>query len=213
MPLSGLQSRIRGMMGKKDPRVDAYIAAAADFARPVLVRVRRLVHRACPGVEETIKWGFPHFDYKGVLCGIAAFREHCALGFWKGKLIVDLDSKRSAEAMGQFGRLRSVVDLPGEERMLAMIREAARLNDEGVRVERKPRPRRKALRTPPDLASALRRNVRAKAAFGAFTPGKRRDYVEWLSEAKTDETRRRGLATAVAWIAEGKVRNWKYERT
>lgn len=199
-------------MGRKDPRVDLYIRSAAGFARPVLRHVRTLVHRACPAVDESIKWGHPHFNFRGMLCAIAAFREHCAFGFWKAKLIVDPVSNRSAEAMGQFGRIRSLADLPGDAAMLAMIREGVRLNVEGIRIARTPRPRKTVLRTPPDLAAALRRNAVAKAAFAAFSPGKRRDYFEWLSEAKTDETRRRRLETAVAWIAQGKSRNWKYER-
>jgi len=199
-------------MGKKDPRVDAYIDAAPDFARPILRHVRALVHRACPSVEETMKWSFPHFDHEGILCGVAAFRAHCAFGFWKGKLIVDPATNRSAEAMGQFGRITGVADLPSDATMIAMIREAARLNEEKIAVPRRRAAPRPEAAIPRDLSSALRSNARARAAFAAFTPGKRRDYVEWITEAKTEATRRRRLETAVSWIAEGKSRNWKYER-
>ena len=199
-------------MGKKDPRVDAYIAAAADFARPILKHVRALVHRGCPEVEETIKWGFPHFDHRGIMCGLAAFKGHCAFGFWKGQRVVDPKTNRSAEAMGQFGRIAGLRDLPSDATIVAMVREAARLNEEGIAVPRRRSAPKKEAVVPADLASALRAAKGARAAFDAFTPGRRREYVEWLAEAKTEETRKRRLATAVAWIAEGKSRNWKYER-
>jgi uncharacterized protein YdeI (YjbR/CyaY-like superfamily) len=199
-------------MGKKDPRVDAYIAAAADFAQPILKHVRGLVHRGCPDVEETMKWSFPHFDHRGIMCGLAAFKSHCAFGFWKGKLVVDPKTNKSAEAMGQFGRITSLRDLPADATIVAMVREAARLNEEGIAIPRRRSAPKKEAVVPPDLAAALRAAKRARAAFDDFTPGKRREYVEWLAEAKTEETRKRRLATAVAWIAEGKSRNWKYER-
>jgi len=199
-------------MGKKDPRVDAYIAAAADFAKPILKRVRALVHRGCPDVEETMKWSFPHFDHRGIMCGLAAFKGHCAFGFWKGRLVVDPKTNRSAEAMGQFGRITSLRDLPSDATIVAMVREAARLNEEGIPVPRRRSAPKKEAVVPPDLAAALRAAKGARAAFDGFAPGKRREYVEWLDEAKTEETRKRRLATAVAWIAEGKSRNWKYER-
>ena len=199
-------------MGKKDPRVDAYIAAAADFARPILEHLRALVHRGCPEVEETMKWSFPHFDHRGIMCGLAAFKSHCAFGFWKAKLVVDPKTNRSAEAMGQFGRIASLRDLPSDATIVAMVREAARLNAEGIAAPRRRSAPKKEAVVPPDLATALRRAKGARAAFDAFPPGRRREYVEWLEEAKTDETRKRRLATAVGWIAEGKSRNWKYER-
>lgn len=199
-------------MGRKDSRVDAYIAAAPDFARPILKHVRALVHRGCPDVEETMKWSFPHFDHRGIMCGLAAFKGHCAFGFWKGKLVVDPKTNRSAEAMGQFGRITSLRDLPSDATIVAMVREAARLNEEGIAVPRRKAAPKKEAVVPPDLAAALRATKGAKAAFEAFPPGKRREYVEWIDEAKTEETRRRRLSTAASWIAEGKSRNWKYER-
>jgi hypothetical protein len=199
-------------VGKKDPRVDAYIAAAPDYARPILKHLRALVHRGCPEVEETMKWSFPHFDHRGIMCGLAAFKGHCAFGFWKGKLIVDPGTNRSAEAMGQFGRITELRDLPSDAAILAMVREAARLNEEGIAVPRRKAAPRKEAVVPPDLAAALRAAKGARAAFEAFSPGKRREYVDWIAEAKTEETRKRRLATAVEWIAEGKSRNWKYER-
>lgn len=198
-------------MGRKDPRVDAYVDRAAPFARPVLSHLRTVVHRACPEVEETMKWGFPHFQYKGMLCSMAAFKAHCAFGFWQGKRV--LGDEARGGAMGQLGRITSVSGLPARTALAALVRRAAALNDQGVTA---PRTRRTAprpvLRVPPDLAAALRRDRRASATFQGLSPSKRRDYLEWIVGAKGQETRRRRVATAVAWLAEGKSRNWKYER-
>jgi uncharacterized protein YdeI (YjbR/CyaY-like superfamily) len=198
-------------MGKKDPRVDAYVDRAAPFARPVLSHLRTVVHRACPGVEETMKWGFPHFQYKGMLCSMAAFKAHCAFGFWQGKRV--LGDEARGGAMGQLGRITSVSDLPSRTALATLVRRAAALNDQGVTAPRTrraaPRP---AIRVPPDLAAALGRDRRAAATFQGLSPSRRRDYLEWITGAKREETRRRRVATAVAWLAEGKSRNWKYER-
>jgi uncharacterized protein YdeI (YjbR/CyaY-like superfamily) len=198
-------------MGRKDPRDDAYIDRAAAFARPILSHLRAVVHGACPEVEETLKWGFPHFGYEGMLCSFAAFQEHCAFGFWKGKLV--LGDGASGEAMGQFGRITAVSDLPSKAVLAKLVRKAAALNEQGVAG---PRSRKRALRppprVPPDLAAALKGNRKATATFEGLSPSNRRDYVEWIAEAKGEETRRRRLATAIEWMAEGKSRNWKYAR-
>jgi uncharacterized protein YdeI (YjbR/CyaY-like superfamily) len=195
-------------MGKKDPRVDAYIAKSADFAKPILRHLREIVHKGCPEIEETMKWSFPHFIYKGMLCSMASFKNHCAFGFWKGTLIVP----EKPEAMGQFGRIAKLSDLPKDGVLLGYVREAARLNETGERVPRKPRKPKKVLSTPPDLAAVLKRNAKARNTFGGFSPSNKRDYVEWITEAKTEETRKKRLDTAVEWMAEGKPRNWKYMR-
>lgn len=195
-------------MGKRDPRVDAYIAKSAPFAKPILEHIRETVHSACPAVEETIKWGFPHFDYKGMLCSMASFKAHCAFGFWKASLLLD-ENSRSDEAMGQMGRVTSISELPPKRDLVRLVKAAAKLNDEGVAIERvrKPKP---ALDNPEDLVAALAKNRKARTVFDEFTPGKRREYIEWLDEAKTDATRKSRLAQAIEWIAEGKSRNWKY---
>src|SRR5512140_2932718 len=197
-------------MGKRDPRVDAYIAKSEPFARPILEYIRETVHAACPGVEETMKWSFPHFDSKGMLCSMASFKAHCALGFWKASLLFD-GKPRSGDAMGQMGRISSIDDLPPKRELMRLVKTAAQLNDEGVVAERKRRPKPE-LGTPPDLSAALAKNRKARAAFEEFTPGKRREYIEWITEAKTDATRNSRLAQAIEWIAEGKPRNWKYLR-
>jgi uncharacterized protein YdeI (YjbR/CyaY-like superfamily) len=198
-------------MGKKDPRVDAYIEHSAMFARPILDHLRRIVHTACPEVEETIKWSFPHFDYKGeMMCSMASFKRHCAFGFWKASLV--LGDKVTDGAMGHLGRITSVADLPPERTLASYIRKAARLNDEGVKVARSARPPKPELPVPDDLTRALKKNKRALTTFEAFPPSHKRAYVEWIVEARSDQTRKRRLDTAIEWIAEGKPRNWKYAR-
>lgn len=202
-------------MGKKDPRVDAYIDKAADFAKPILTHLRDVVHAGCPDVEETIKWGFPHFDYKGVLCSMAAFKSHCAFGFWKGSLLAEKHPGLAAAedpAMGQLGRITGLSDLPDDETLLLYVREAAALNDQGVKTPRSKPRTDKTVEVPDDLQEALQANPQAQATFEAFSPSHKREYVEWLTEAKSEETRKRRLDTAVEWIAEGKERHWKYAR-
>jgi uncharacterized protein YdeI (YjbR/CyaY-like superfamily) len=200
-------------MPTKDPRIDAYIEQAAEFAKPILKHIRRLVHTGCPDVEETIKWQQPTFVYKGNLCGMAAFKQHCALLFWKGKLLFK-DNKAvkglAEQAMGQFGRLTSVSDLPAEKVLLGYLKEAARLNEAGVKVPARKGRVKTELAVPNYLAAALRKNARALETFEGFSPSHKREYVEWLTEAKRDETRQKRLETAIVWMAEGKPRNWKY---
>jgi uncharacterized protein YdeI (YjbR/CyaY-like superfamily) len=195
-------------MGTRDPRVDAYIEKSAEFAIPVLSRLREVVHAACPDVQETMKWNSPHFDYRGPMCGMAAFKEHCAFGFWKGSLIVE---NASDEAMGQLGRVARLGDLPPEKTLTGWIKKAMRLNEEGVKAPRAVRTNKAEAGVPEDMRKALGKNARARAAFEGFSPSHRREYVEWIEEAKRAETRARRLATAIEWMAEGKSRNWKYQ--
>jgi uncharacterized protein YdeI (YjbR/CyaY-like superfamily) len=197
-------------MGTTNPRVDAYIAKSADFAKPILMRIREIVHEACPEVEENIKWGVPAFDYKGMMCGMAAFKQHCTFGFWKGSLI--FPDKRDMDGMGQFGRLTKVSDLPSKRELTGYIRKAMKLNEEGIKVEREKKPKKPDIPMPADLRAALRKNKKAHDAFEAFSPSHRREYLEWITEAKTEATRERRLNTALEWIADGKSRNWKYQR-
>ncbi len=203
-------------MGKKHSGVDAYIARSAPFARPILRHLRAVVHRGCPGVEEELKWGHPHFNYKGMFCGIAAFKEHAVFGFWKHALLVKGPHalpKVAEKGMGNFGRLTSLADLPSSAQLVALVRRAAALNDLGIRPSRKPRPRRaRRVVAPAYFMAALRRNAKALASYKSFSPSAQREYVEWVTEAKTPETRQRRIETSVAWMAEGKSRNWKYEK-
>lgn len=199
-------------MGTRHPDVDAYVARAADFARPILTRLRARVHATCPDVEESIKWGHPSFGRKGMLCGMAAFKGHCAFGFAKHALVVGPEDAKAREAMGSFGCLRSVRDLPPKAALARYIRTAIDLNERGVRVARTKTVTRGPPRTPSALADGLARNAKARATFRGLSPSHRREYVEWISEAKRDETRARRVATTLAWLVEGKSRNWKYER-
>jgi uncharacterized protein YdeI (YjbR/CyaY-like superfamily) len=200
-------------MGSRDPRVDAYIANSADFARPVLTYLRELIHETCPDVEETLKWRMPSFMYRGILCGFAAFREHCTFGFWKGSLIV-ADRRKSLDAMGSFGRITKRTDLPSKAVLRGYIKQAMALNEDGIRAPAKrPTGPRPPLRTPFDLAAALKTNGAARAAYDGFSPSRKREYVEWITEAKTPATRARRVATALEWLGEGKSRNWKYVKS
>ena len=196
-------------MGKRDPRVDAYIAKSADFAKPILTHVRSLVHEVCPEVEETMKWSAPHFDYKGVLCGMAAFKRHCNVILWKAALIPGGEGR---DEKGQIRNITTLSDLPDDKTMKHLLREGARLNDEGVKAPPRRKAARKSVAVPPELKSALATNKKAAAAFETFPPSHKREYSEWIAEAKGEETRQRRVKTAIEWIAEGKSRNWKYER-
>jgi uncharacterized protein YdeI (YjbR/CyaY-like superfamily) len=169
------------------------------------------VHAACPEVEEAMKWSFPHFMYKGMLCGMAAFKEHCAFGFWKGALIVEQSGGHAEGAMGQFGRITKVSDLPSKKVLTGYIKEAVRLNEEGVKSPTRSKPKKKTEpKVPDELAAALKRNKKALATFEGFSPSHRREYIEWITDAKGEDTRKRRLETAIEWMAEGKPRNWKY---
>jgi len=193
----------------RDPRVDVYIAKAQPFAQPILIHLRELVHSHAPGVEETLKWGVPHFVLNGQnLAGMAAFKEHATFGFWRDEEVTG--SPRDTGAMGSMGRLTSLADLPGDKAMADYIRKAAALCAEGKPKRAAPKPKA-ALDMPDDLGAALRGNTAAQGHWDAFSPGKRRDYIEWVLEAKREETRVKRIETIVAQVAEGKDRNWKYK--
>ncbi|WP_374382761.1 YdeI/OmpD-associated family protein [Thermomonas sp.] len=194
----------------RDPRIDAYIERAAPFAQPILQHVRVLVHEACPAVEETIKWGMPTFVHAGaILCGMAAFKQHASFGFWKHALVVGEGEPR--DGMGSYGKLVSLDDLPPKRTLLAHLRKAVALNEAGVKSPARKSAPKPPPETTPELAAALAQSPAAKAAFDAFPPGCRREYIEWIAGAKRPETRARRVSEAVAWMAEGKRRNWKYE--
>jgi uncharacterized protein YdeI (YjbR/CyaY-like superfamily) len=198
-------------MGTRDLRVDAYIAKSADFAKPILTHLREVVHSACPDVQETLKWSTPHFMYRGMLCSMAAFKEHCAFGFWKGSLI--LENGQNLEAAGQFGRITSISDLPPKSVLAGYVKKAMALNESGVKARATPKHPKKSLRVPDYIMVALRKNKKALATFEGFSPSHKREYVEWIAEAKGEDTRKRRLEQAVEWMAEGKPRNWKYMRS
>ena len=198
-------------MGTRDPRVDAYIAKAPDFAKPILIHLRDVVHSTCPNVEETMKWSSPFFDYHGAMCNMSAFKGHVGFGFWKGALVVDTSSGNEEPSAGQFGRITSIKDLPSKKELTAYIKKAMALNEDGVSTPKvkKPKP---DVPVPPALTAALAKNKQARTVFEGFSPSQRREYSEWIADAKSDDTRTRRLEQAIEWIAEGKSRNWKYQR-
>jgi uncharacterized protein YdeI (YjbR/CyaY-like superfamily) len=198
-------------MASKDPRVDVYIAKSANFAKPILKHLRKAVHAGCPKVEETMKWSMPHFDYKGVMCGMAAFKAHCAFGFWKEALIFDRDQPAEKTGMGSFGNIRSLADLPSEKTLIQYVKRAAALNEAGIKTPGRTQPKkREPLEVPDYFSAALKKNARARKTFESFPPSKRREYLEWVTEAKREETRRERTAISIKWLAEGKPRHWKY---
>lgn len=199
-------------MPTTDPRVDAYIERSKDFAKPILNHIRKTVHEALPEVVETMKWSFPHFDHKGMLCGMAAFKEHCVFGFWKQSLLEQSAFPAEKNAMGSFGRLKSIEDLPDAAMLKKLVKDAAKLNDEGIKVKRVVSKEKKELIVPGSLLEALAKNNKAAETFNSFPYSKKKDYVEWITEAKTDATRDKRLGTTIEWLAEGKARNWKYEK-
>ena len=193
----------------RDPRVDDYIAKRQPFAQPILTHLRELVHEYAPGVEETLKWGMPHFVLNGQnLAGMAAFKEHATFGFWRDEEVTG--APRDTGAMGSMGRLASLADLPPDKRMADYIARAAALCADGKPKRSAPKPKA-ALDLPDDLGAALKVNPAAQGHWDAFSPGKRRDYIEWVIEAKRKETRVKRIETIVAQVAEGKDRNWKYK--
>lgn len=202
-------------MGKRDKRFDTYIKESAEFAQPILTHIRETVHSACPDVEEGFKWSHPHFMYHGILCGMASFKEHVGFGFWKASLIMD-KSKIGPEGMGQFGRITSVRQLPSKKVLTGYIKQAMKLNEAGITATKaKPAAKKAAtgaLKVPADLVAALEGSRKALDTFDAFSPSARKEYIEWITGAKSEDTRSRRLEQAVEWMAEGKQRHWKYQK-
>ena len=203
-------------MGKKDKSIDAYIAKSAPFAQPILTHIRELVHRACPEVEEKMKWSFPHFDYRNeMMCSMAAFKQHCVMGFWKASIMKDsvlVENARSEVAMGHMGKITSIKDLPSDKKLVAYIKEAMELNDRGIKLPAKAKTtEKKDLVVPPDFLEALATNPKAKTVFENYAYSHKKEYLEWITGAKTEATRNKRMETALEWMAEGKSRNWKYK--
>jgi uncharacterized protein YdeI (YjbR/CyaY-like superfamily) len=201
-----------------DPRIDAYIAKSRDFAKPILMHLRQLVHQACPDITETMKWSMPFFDYKGALCNMAAFKEHASFGFWKANTLKDEHKiiKRGDEAAaGSLGRITSLADLPSDEILIAYIKEAVALNEDGVKAAPRFAPKvaaeKPALIMPPEFNAMLESNPMAKMHFDEFSLSKKKEYIEWFVDAKTEATKQKRMEQALEWISEGKSRHWKYQ--
>lgn len=201
-------------MAQKDSRIDLYISKSADFAKPILIHLRELVHSACPDVQETIKWGFASFDYKGPMCSMAAFKKHCSFGFWKASLMKDktlIANAESETAMGHYGKITSLEDLPSDKKIIAHIKNAMMLNEKGIKIPpKKLTSTKKEIVVPDYFLKQLIKNKKAFTTFENFSPSHKREYVEWIIEAKTDETKNRRIQTAIEWLSESKPRNWKY---
>jgi uncharacterized protein YdeI (YjbR/CyaY-like superfamily) len=203
-----------------NPQVDSYIGRAQPFAKPILEYLRTMVHMGCPEAEETMKWSRPFFEYRGaILCNMAAFKEHCSFGFWGeeiGAVLRDAGAVQDG-GVGSLGRISSTKDLPSERLILGWVRQAVAFVESGnytspIAARRKVvKPQPAALNTPPEFAAALKRNKKASVVFVAFSPSCKKEYIEWITEAKRPETRDKRIETAVEWIAEGKQRNWKYQ--
>jgi uncharacterized protein YdeI (YjbR/CyaY-like superfamily) len=199
-------------MTNHDPRIDAYIAKSAAFAQPILEHLRSRVHAACLDVEEGIKWGMPFFSYKAApMCMMAAFKQHCSFGFWLSK---EVTGGSGEDGMGQFGKLAALKDLPSEKQLAAFLKKAVALNEAGVKKARPKAAAKSAPTLPDELATLLAKppHAAARKAWDSFPPGAQREYTDWIIEAKTDATRQKRLATTLEWLAEGKRRNWKYEK-
>lgn len=200
-------------MAKPDHRVDTYIAKSADFAKPILNHLRELAHTACPQVEETLKWSMPHFLFKGILFGMAAFKHHCMLHFWHGDLILGKNPRKAHEGgTWQFDRITALTDLPGDRILLGYIKKAVELNEAGIKKERPKRKPSKELVVPEDFLAILNKNKKARETFEKFSYSHKKEYVEWITQAKREETRQKRIQTAMEWLGKGKPRNWKYER-
>jgi len=197
-------------MKNTDPRVDAYIQKAPAFSRPILKKLRAAFHEADPTLRENIKWGNPTFEKNGIVAGMGGFKEHVAFGFWNAPAMKDPEGlfpgggKKSTFTI----KVKSVNELPPQRVLTAYVKEAVRLDGKGRKKKTKP-----ALRPPADLLAALKKNRKAQKTFEGFSPSRRREYVEWVTDAKRDATRKRRIETAVEWLAEGKPRNWKYMKT
>jgi len=204
-------------MFEKSKAIDAYIAKSADFAKPILNHIRELVHKTCPEAEEKMKWSFPHFDYKGeMMCSMAAFKQHAVLNFWKAALMKDpvlIENARSETAMGHLGRITSLKDLPADKKLAAWIKEAMLINDKGIKLPARKIPEvKKEIIVPEFFMKAIKKNKKAWQNFESFAYSHRKEYIQWITEAKTEPTRLKRLTTAIEWIEAGKGRNWKYEK-
>ncbi len=198
----------------EDKRIDEYILNAQPFAQPILSHLRKLVHLACDDVKETIKWGMPFMEYKGPLCNMAAFKAHCTFGFWKAALMENSGelAKNQNNAMGHLGRITSLKDLPADKEIIALIKEAVRINDKGLKaVSKEKNTKTVEIATPDYFIKELKKNKKAFNIFEAFAPSHRKEYNSWIMDAKTEITRNKRIAQAIELIENGKGRNWKYE--
>lgn len=202
-------------MTKTDARIDAYIDKSEEFAKPIMEYIRAIVHEACPDAEEGWKWSFPHFLYKGkILTAMCAFKKHCAMGFWleaEMKTVKEYTKDREKNGMFTLGKIEKIEDLPAKSKLTAMIKEAMELTDMGVTLKKTP-PSKNSLPIPDYFEKALKANKKAWETFEKASPSFRKEYINWITEAKTETTRNKRMEQALEWISEGKGRNWRYEK-
>ncbi|MES2276633.1 MAG: YdeI/OmpD-associated family protein [Bacteroidota bacterium] len=201
-------------MEQYDPRIDTYIAKAPAYAQPIITHIRQLIHQAVPGVVEVIKWGHPHFDYKGPAFGIGAFKEHLGLNFWKSTLMDDpqglfVDNGGTA---GSLGKIKSLADLPADDILLTYFHHAIELNEKGIKITKKEPAEKTELIVPDDLIEAFKSNEDALKHYEQFSYSAKKEYLSWLEEAKSADTRAKRLETMMEWVYEGKTRHWKYKK-
>ena len=201
-------------MSPYNEKIDAYIAKSQPFAQPILEYIRELVHTTCPDVEEKIKWSMPFFDYKGkMMCHMAAFKQHCAFGFFQAALMDEpmlIQNAESESAMGHLGRITSLKDLPPEKKLIGFIKKAMEITDDGKRLIKKAAPKTEYI-VPSYITAAIKKNKKAFTTWEAFAPSHRKEYAAWIDEAKTEATKEKRITQATEWIAEGKQRHWKYK--
>ena len=199
-------------MEQFDPRQDEYIVKAAEFAQPILIHLRQLIHDAAPEIQETMKWNMPFFDHKGPICHIAAFKQHCTFGLWKGALLPDpQDLLEKSNSMGQLRSITSLADLPSDEILMQFIREAVELNKQGIKLIKPKNTTKLPLVIPDYFAAVLREYPQAETQFNACSHSHKKEYVAWITEAKTEATRQKRMLTAVEWLSQGKSRHWKHQ--
>lgn len=199
-------------MKNTNPEVDNYIKNAQPFAQPILRHIRKLMHKGCPNLTETMKWDMPHFEYHGVIGSMAAFKAHAVFGFWKQDLIPGMKKYiKEKEAMGSWGRITSLKGIPPDDDIIKFVQMAASLNEQGIKLQKRI-PKAVKYEMPADFLNAIKANKKAWETYEAFSLSNKKEYVVWVTEAKTEETRVRRLETAVEWMSEGKPRMWKYMR-
>jgi len=195
-----------------DPRQDEYIAKAADFAQPILIHLRQLIHDTVPEIQETMKWSMPFFDLKGPVCQMAAFKQHCTFGLWKGALLSDPDNLlEKSDSMGHFRRIISLADLPADEILMQYIREAVELNKQGIKIVKPKSTIKPPLVVPGYFATLLKEHPQAETQFNAFSNSHKKEYIEWITDAKTEGTRQKRMLTALEWLSQGRSRHWKHQ--
>jgi uncharacterized protein YdeI (YjbR/CyaY-like superfamily) len=198
------------------PAIDEYINKSEEFARPILLHLRKIIHLACPDVEETIKWSFPNFEYKGqILCSMASFKKHCSFGFWLGAEMEDPENilnKVGNTNMGNFGKIINHNSLPDDNIIIKYIHEAMKLSESGTKKKTSKIKDKKSLEIPVYIIEFIEKYPKAKVVFNNFSNSCKKEYVQWIEEAKQVSTKLKRLEKAVSMMEEGKEFNWQYKK-